>query len=340
MSIAEPVAATLGLENWLPAVRSSADDSTPIEVVETPLSWVLLTSRHAYKIKKPIDMGEARFRLPARRRQACLDEVWLNRRLAPDVHLGVVPIAPDVRGELRLNAKGTAVEWAVKMRRLQNDRNLLALITRDELTEEQVATLANVLANFYLGSPPETNVLDDLCFHLRRRIENYEPDQQAVADVPTELADSFDRIRAAQSDYLRCARMVLNLRVCDGRVVDGHGDLRPEHVFIERRPAIIDCVEYSAACRRADALDDLSALTMECNRLNRGDVAEALVEAYRRRTGDERFPHLEAFYRSLHATARAKTILNHMDGAGADHMPVAEAKSYLHQAEQDVAIFE
>jgi aminoglycoside phosphotransferase family enzyme len=109
---------------------------------------------------------------------------------------------------------------------------------------------------------------------------------------------------------------------------------------MERRPAIIDCVEYSASCRRSDALDDLSALTMECLRLGRDDIATALVEAYRRRTGDECFPHLEAFYRSLHATSRAKMVLNHGDGARVDKLREAEAKSYLHQAEQDVAIFE
>jgi uncharacterized protein len=213
MSIAEPTAVTYGIENWLSAVRACADESTPIEMVETSLSWVLLTSRHAYKIKKPMDIGEARFRLPAKRRQACIDEVWLNRRLAPGVHLGVVPLAPDARGELRLSAKGAAVEWAVKMRRLPRDRNLLTLITRDELTEDQITTLANLLANFYYASPPVTNVLDDLCLHLRRRIENNERDKHLDAGVPNRFRRFFGRVRAAQSDYLHGAHMVLNLRV-------------------------------------------------------------------------------------------------------------------------------
>ena len=97
--------------------------------------------------------------------------------------------------------------------------------------------------------------------------------------------------------------MVLNLRIYDGRVVDGHGDLRPEHVFLEGQPAITDCVEYSAARRKADALDDLCALTMECGHLGRGDVAEAGPVRLPPPNRDECFEHLEAFYRSPHACA-------------------------------------
>jgi aminoglycoside phosphotransferase family enzyme len=286
VSTAEITAAPLGIDNWLPAIRASADDSTPVEVVETPLSWVLLTSRHAYKIKKAVDLGEARYRSPTRRRQACIDEVWLNRRLAPGVHLGVVPVAADSRGELRLGGKGVAVEWAVKMRRLRDDRNMRGLITRNELTTDQVITLANLLANFYFGSPPETNVLDDLCLHLRRRVEDVEFENRPDFEAPIKIRQALLRIRDAQSEYLQGARMVLTLRVCDGRVVEGHGDLRPEHIFLERRPAIIDCVEYSAACRRSDALDDLCALTMECcaERATWPTLSSSLSTPHERRT--------------------------------------------------------
>jgi aminoglycoside phosphotransferase family enzyme len=332
MSTAEAAAASVRYDSWLPAIKASA--GLPIEVIETPLSWVFLTDRHAYKIKKSVDLGEARYRSPASRRQACLDEIWLNRRLAAGVYLGVVPLARESGGQLRLGGKGAAVEWAVKMRRLRSDCSMFWLMDHGKLTSDQVSTLANALADFYFASPPESNVLDDLCTRLRRRVDD---DKPFDARWPASVRQAVREIRSAQREYLDKSRMVLNLRVCDGRVVDGHGDLRPEHVFLERQPAIIDCLEYSPARRKSDALDDLCALTMECQRLGRSDVAEAVVSAYRRRTGDECFYHLEAFYRSLHACTRAQAA--DVSGARPDVSRLDEAATYLEQAARDCKVF-
>ncbi len=334
MSALETTAASSDLQRWLSAVEASA--GSPIEVVETPLSWVFLTNRHAYKVKKPVDLCGAHYHSSARRQLACIDELWLNRRLAEGIYLGVVPITRDSRGDLRLGGMGAAVEWAVKMRRLRSDRSLRWLIVHGELARSHVTALANLLAEFYRGSPPQTELLDDLYLRLRRRVDD---ERLLAAQLPAKLRQAARRIRSIQGDYLAGARMVLNLRVCDGRVVDGHGDLRPEHVFFERQPAIIDCVEYSPERRRCDALDDLSGLTMECQRLGRADVAEALADAYRRATGDECFPHLEAFYRSLHACERARSAVAtaaDSDGGPSGRSRLGEVQSYLDQAESDV----
>jgi aminoglycoside phosphotransferase family enzyme len=221
------------------------------------------------------------------------------------------------------------------MRRLREDLSLQWLINHGELTQEHVSMLAEALASFYFASPPESIVLDDLCRQLRRRIED---DNLLHVRLPAKLGQAVRRIRAAQTAYLDRAHMVLNLRVCDGRVVDGHGDLRPEHVFLERQPAIIDCIEYSASRRRTDALDDLCGLTMECLRLERKDVAAAIVSVYRRRTGDECFEHLEAFYRSLHACTRAAVAAaDAPPRAGQRHLTAAA--TYLEQAERDCRVF-
>ncbi len=341
MSIAEKTdVAPTALAGWLAAVESSASGADPIEVVETALSWVLLTGRHAYKIKKAVQLGEAHFRSLASRRQACAEEVRLNRRLARGVYLGIVPLTRDASGELRLGGCGEAVEWAVKMRRLRGNSNLLWLIEHDQLARRHITALSAVLANFYFGSPPETDVLDDLCTRLRKRVDDVGVD--VPSRLPVGIRRTFQRIAAAQHRYLDAARMALNLRVCDGRIVDGHGDLRPEHVFLERQPVIIDCVEYSATRRRSDALDDLGAFVMECLRLERADVADALMSAYRAGTCDEPCSKLEAFYRSLHACARAKSAfaLGEADAdRSASRLPSSKAESYLAQAERDSEVF-
>jgi aminoglycoside phosphotransferase family enzyme len=274
-----------------------------VEVIETHLSWVFLTRQHAYKIKKPVDIGECRHATREARRRACVDEYWLNQALAPGVYIGVLPIVREPSGGLRVNGKGEAVEWLVKMRRLRPDRNLLWLIRHGELQASQVACLAQALASFYHTRPPQTDEVDDLVARLQRRVAD--SDQLLKAVVPSAHWPILDRVRFAQERYIEGGRALFNARVCDGRVIDGHGDLRPEHVFLERRPLVIDCVEYSAAVRKRDALDDLCLLAMECERLDRRDVAAQIIACHGQVTGDAGLPQLEAFYKSLHAMARA-----------------------------------
>ncbi len=302
------------------------------------MSWVILTERHAYKVKKAVDLGEAQFRSPAKRHAACVEEVWLNQRLAQGVYLGVVPITRGPRGQLQLGGKGVAVEWMVKMRRLRADQDLRSLISRGELSKSQVTALADKLAAFYHARPPETEQLDDLCARLHRRINDAA--KQLIESLPAKTGLAVRRLRDLQSNFLANERMVLNLRVCDGRIVDGHGDLRPEHIFFERQPLIVDCIEYSANLRKLDALDDLGLLAMECEHLGRGDVAEQVMSTYRRLTNDNGFPRLEAFYRSLHACAQAVAAAQQRPGGDpADGSPdMADALGYLDQATRYAAL--
>jgi uncharacterized protein len=335
MSTAEASPAPLGFEEWLSALRDGANRDEYANFIETHATWIILTRRHAYKIKKAIELSDVCWHALSRRRQACIDEVRLNTRMAPGVYLGVVPLARAASGELRLGGNGVPVEWAVKMRRLGEDRNLLSLIVHDRLKYHDVRALGNALATFYVAAPPETERLDVLCSRLRLRIENAREPWWVCA--PNPLRRAIDKVVAQQWDYLDGARSLLNSRVCDGRIVDGHGDLRPKHVFLERQPAIIDCVEYDADRRRRDALDDLSALTMECRKLDRTDLAEDLIETYRRKTGDDSCPHLEAFYRSLHACSRASEMLKlRSEKLTNDTQQLAEATSYIRHAKREV----
>jgi aminoglycoside phosphotransferase family enzyme len=306
--------------------------------VETPFSWVVLTDRHAYKFKKPVDRGESRLRTAEQRRQASADEVWLNRRLAEGVYLGVVAINRDGSGDLRVGGAGTPIEWAVKMRRLPQSVNMRWLLQNEDLGSSRILALAERLAQFYQSSPPQSDRVSDFVARLRRRIDD---DRLLSRQTPAKLRKQAVQARRAQHAYLEGAQMVLHLRVCDGRIVDGHGDLRPEHVFFERLPAIIGCVEYSAERRRRDALDDLSGLTLECRRVGRDDVAETLTTKFRACTGDDAYPHLEAFYRSLHACERAGAAVAAISGGevrdAAVRRQLAAAESWINEAHRDLA---
>lgn len=340
VSIVEQTAVVTEVTPWLNAIRESAGRENSVEVGETRLSWIILTRQHAYKVKKPIDLGDSRNRTLARRHQACVDEYWLNQPLAPGVYIGALPFTEEAHGEVRLNGKGEPVEWVVKMRRLNTDRTLSVLISQSLLTSHQVNALAVTLGKFYFGQPPKTDGVDDLIARLHHRIDDSANVLKPI--LPRPHAETLQRISEAQQRFLTLSRTMLNSRVCDGRIVDGHGDLRPEHVFFERQPLIIDCVEYSAALRKRDALDDLCLLAMECERRRRGDVATAVLDAYTRATGDPGHPELNAFYKSLHAAAMgAATVVE------AEQAPVrgrgsnlADAVGYVEQAARYLGSFQ
>lgn len=316
-------------------VRAVADRGQRVDVVETAMSWVLLTDHHAFKVKKTIDFGDAQYRSPSRRRQACTDEIWLNRRLAPKAYLGVVSLVRNESDELRLGGKGTPVDWAVKMRRLCGERSLTSLLAHGEDVSLPLTALGGMLAEFYTAAPPALSSLDDFLARLERRLL----DREILSNPwPPRILRMLKHVRAAQRNYLAGAHTILALRLCDGRVVEGHGDLRPEHVFFDRQPTVIDCAEYSAECRQADALDDLSSLAVDLMILGHASAVEVLMAAYRTRAHDEEYRHLEAFYRSLHDCARAKALVAEqvLGGRSLGSAVWAQAEQRVGQAARDV----
>jgi aminoglycoside phosphotransferase family enzyme len=298
----------LSAEPWLAPIRASIGSNARLEVVDTRFSWIILTQQHAYKIKKPLDIGESRNQTLQNRHRACLDEYWLNQALAPGVYTGVLPITQDLSSRLQLNGKGNVVDWVVKMRRLRHEQNLLYLIETHSLLPNQTALLAESLAKFYHARPPQPDGVDDLLRRLIHRIADAAERLKILLPAPN--WDVVNQLQASQRRYLGRARVLLTSRVCDGCIVDGHGELRPEHIFFERRPLIIDCVEYSAELRKLDALDDLSLLVMECERLGRRDVGAEIIAHYVQTTGDVVCAELQAFYKSLHAGSTAVAILD------------------------------
>jgi uncharacterized protein len=122
-----------------------------VEVRQTHISAVFLAGPYAYKVKKPVNPGFLDFRTPAQRRHFCEEEVRLNRRLAPQVYLGVVPVARTPDG-VQVEGEGEVIEWAVKMERLPDEATLQARLRRGEVTVELVEGLARRVASFHRGA--------------------------------------------------------------------------------------------------------------------------------------------------------------------------------------------
>lgn len=292
------------LVDWLMQPGHYPDRPAQVRCIETHISWVFLTDRHAYKLKKPVRFDFLDFSTAALRRQACDEEVRLNRRLARNVYLGVVPITRQRPSGWHLGGEGEAVDWLVKMRRLPADQSLDQLILSHGVVEADIQRVASLLTQFYQQASPvmvRADVyLTALENHIRaNRLELENP----VHGLSRELVL---RSYAAQLRFLRTHRDVLEDRVCDGRIIDGHGDLRPEHIYLAPEPVVIDCIEFNREFRQVDVLDELAFLAMECDALRSDWVGAQVLAAYCRATGDAPVAELVAFFKCYRACVRAK----------------------------------
>ncbi|MBX7168285.1 MAG: AAA family ATPase [Pirellulales bacterium] len=274
------------------------------ERVETHISWVFLTPQFAYKAKKPVHFEFLDFSTVEARRVMCETEVRLNRRLAPEVYLDVVPVTREAGGRLKLAGSGPVVDWLVKMRRLPADCMLDELIRRRALKKGDCQRIAARLAAFYQRAVP----LLAFAEQFRGQIEAHVRANLAeLRNVRHELpADLVARVHAAQLLMLQADAELFAARVCDGRIVDGHGDLRPEHICVLPVPVVFDCLEFSAELRCVDIADELSFLAMECDLLGAAEVGQCLFGEYARLSGDAPPPRLVTFYKSYRACVRAK----------------------------------
>lgn len=308
---------------------SYPDAPRRVEVAETHMSWVFLTARHAYKLKKPVRYDFFDFRTIAARRRNCEEEVRLNRRLAPDVYLGTVPLTIDPKGGLHLGGFGEAVDWLVKMHRLPADRVLGRAIETGTLHAAQVRTFALELARFYKASAPVPMSPSE---YLARFAVDIEDNRRALNDPRYGLhAGLVKTVSEAQRAFLRARPELFEKRVRDGRVVEAHGDLRPEHIFLGPKPQIIDCLEFRRAFRLLDPADELSFLALECERLGGPAVGDLVFDVYRQVTSDAPPEKLISFYKAYRACIRAKLAVWHLRDADArepEKWP-ALARAYL-----------
>lgn len=287
-----------------------AEHPDRVEVVETHMSWVFLTDFYVYKLKKPVRYSFLDFSTLEARGRDCAAEVRLNRRLAPDTYLGALPLHLDTKGGLTLGDGGTVVDWVVHMRRLPADRMLDRVIEEHRLARGDLDRVAWHLADFYARCEPVRGSPERYRRHLLRAVRD---NLDAVSEpVHEQDQDRIRRILEAQTELLtRCASQ-FEERAAQGHIVEGHGDLRPEHVCLEQPPVIFDCLEFSRRLRTQDSVDDMGSLAMECDRLGAPQVGQALFQAYGERTGDWPEEEMINFYKSCQACLRAKLALWHI----------------------------
>jgi aminoglycoside phosphotransferase family enzyme len=310
-----------------------------VEAIETHLSWVFLTDRHAYKLKKPARLPHLDYSTLEARRTNSLTETRLNRRLAPDVYLGVVGLMARLDGTLYLgrpvDGAEDAVDWLVWMARLPIDRRLDQMIQSNAVTRAEIVRLGTVLCDFYRRDPTDPIAPSD---YQHRFGEDARANLDIIIPrVNLYLAEMARRAADEQAAFLENHGALLRERAAQGRVVEAHGDLRPEHIFLDGTPRIIDCLEFDRDLRLLDPVDELAFLALECERLGAPWIGEEVLETYRAQSGDAPDPRLQAFYRSFRASVRARLAARRLDSAPVERHGdwLARVETYLRLAVTD-----
>jgi uncharacterized protein len=279
-----------------------------VDVRETHISWVFLAGKLAYKLKKPLVLDFLDYGTPARRREMCAHEVRLNRRLAPDLYLGVRGVALTAHGaELTEEDDPRAVDFVVEMRRYDEAQTLAARLERGELQRHDVIEVGRVLAEFHHDAPRASPDAAPVLAAERRFERNL---QELLGDV--EQRAEIDRVQGLERfahAFVTAHAQTFGARASRGQLREGHGDLRAEHVLLGDRVRIVDCVEFDPALRELDVADDLAFLVFDLAARGGERFGEVLVHAYRDAGGDPGPDWLIAFYAAYRALVRAKVSL-------------------------------
>jgi aminoglycoside phosphotransferase family enzyme len=280
-----------------------------VERRETHMSWIFLTDDRAYKLKKPVRLPYLDFSTLERREAACREELRLNRRLAPDVYLDVAALVNSAQG-LSINGSGVTVDWLVVMRRLDEHYMLDHMITKGRLTSLKLDRLATTLIQFYRCATP---VFTDPARNLAEWKAKLAFNRRILLDPRFNLPAGLIRhVDGIQRRFLVERQKLLAARVRGRHIVDGHGDLRPEHIWLGDPIRIIDCLEFNPRLRAVDPFDEIAFLSLECEHLGARWVGDYVRRCIIRKLHGDPTEELFTFYRCHRGMLRARLAIAHL----------------------------
>ena len=315
--------------DFLRAPRHYPGAPRRVQRIETHFAWVFLAGRRVYKLKKPLRQGRMDYRTLARRARGCRAELRLNRRLAPAVYLRVAPLTVDRRGRIGLGGRGRVFDWLVVMRRLPAARMLDRAVAQRRVSAADEARVIAALSAFFMRARP---VGASGAGHRRRLRQQALGDARAIVAVDPGFRPLTQRVLAQQRRCLALLAPALSARAA--YVIEGHGDLRPEHVNLGPPVNVIDALEFDRRLRLRDPAEELGYLQLELARLGHARLGARLCAGVLARLGEPPPGAVLRLYMSLQALARAKLAAWHV---GDPQFPrsarwLARARSYLRAA--------
>jgi aminoglycoside phosphotransferase family enzyme len=276
-----------------------------IELVQTQMSFIFLTGEYVYKIKKPVNLGYLDYTTLEKRHFFCQQELNLNKRLCPSAYLAVVPIVEEKTG-LRIEGRGKAIEYAVKMKQLPQDRMMDVLLPRGKVNPEMVAKVAGKLVDFHERA--ETNqriaAFGRLDVIRQNTDENFAQTEKYIGISIT--AEEYQHIKNYTDNFIDSNASLFDKRVTEGKIRDCHGDLHAAHVCFTDDICIYDCIEFNDRFRYSDVASEIAFLAMDLDRYQQAGLSRHLVNIYVGLSHDEELLKLLDFYKCYRAYVRGK----------------------------------
>jgi len=308
----------------------------PIELIQTHVSYVLLTGNEVYKLKKPVDFGFLNYSTLEKRHHYCQEELRLNQRGAAALYLTVVPIS-EVEGQYRLGDDQNPVEYAVKMQQFPQDALLTSLFERGELTEALIRELAVKVAAFHQSTPTNDYIRSFGTVDQVRQAfdENYEQTVEFIGGPQTQ--QQFDETQAYTERFFRDRAALFEQRIQQDRIRECHGDLHLRNIaYWNNELLLFDCIEFNEPFRFVDVMFDIAYIVMDLDMRQRPDLRAAFLNTYVEETGDWEGLQVLPIYVNRQTYVRAKVIsflLNDPGASAADKQAASETASrYYHLA--------
>lgn len=303
----------ISLEQKVAFLKDKENYSQPtsnVEAVKTHMSWIFLTDQFVYKLKIPDRYDHLSLKTSKARLRNCVEELRLNKRLAGEVYIGVVPLSVGIDGKLILGRGKWPVDWLVKMKRLPADSMLDYWIkTGKKFSESKLKPVAELLVRFYISAEPVLLSLEEYQKKLLNALNKYRKELLSTEfKLPEQIINS---IFLRQVAFITKNPTILESRIRDKKIIEAHGDLKPEHICLSP-PAIIDCLEFDRDLRIMDIFDDLAFLSLECDRLGASRMGEYFIDYYIRETNDRPEDGIIGFYKSFKAFTRALLSIRHI----------------------------
>jgi aminoglycoside phosphotransferase family enzyme/predicted kinase len=289
-----------------------------IELIQTHISWIFLTGNFAYKVKKPVDFGFLNFTSLNQRKDACMEELRLNRRLAAAIYLDLLPVYDNNKQPFKAgidhDSASKVIDYAVKMVQFNQSDLFDVRLTHHNFDPAWMDSLAVQIADFHrrTDTPPYVQSFgapETLLAHIEANLtacKEHLPDHPAIKTVAELLDKSISRFNQDIT--------LLKMRQKSGYIRDCHGDLHLKNITLfQGQPTAFDCIEFNEAFRMIDTMNDIAFLLMDCDSRERGDLGYRFLSRYLEQSGDYDGLQLLPLYLSYRAGVRGKvsSLLEH-----------------------------
>lgn len=279
-----------------------------IKLLQTHISWVFLTGKYAYKVKKPVNFGFLDFSTLRKRKFYCEQELKLNRRLAPELYINVLPIV-EFDNKIKIGGKGKIIDFALVMNEIPQEQLMSALLRKNKVTKSIIKKIAKIIAIFHKENYPKVKKKYKSIKIIKYNWdENFEQSKPFIKKTISKF--DFEFIKSQVNKFFKKNNDLFQRRVKENKIKWCHGDLHSGNIFITKKNKIyiFDCIEFNERFASQDVANEVAFLAMDLDFWDKKDLSYYFVQMYLKYTEDEELLSLLNFYKCYRAFVRGKVI--------------------------------